>query len=209
MMNSEALRSRAIDIIRRIQSTLNESRCQEVIDACMEVALADLAARPRPATPRQLIDRFAHLLQDIFAQLPSVRRQLTIAQARDEAAHWITSGPGGQADSGFSAALLRASDENSPGLEVLHLQLGEQLKGRLRQTYVNWVFARHLDPCDWEINQAIAEILLERLRPDLPATAPTLRPEQFVDCIPDLFLAIEDAERASLSALLNRFLPGL
>ena len=209
MMNSEALRSQAADIIRSIQSALNESACQDMIDTCIEAALADLATRPRPATPRQLIDRFASLLQEIFARLPNVRRRLSTAQARDEAAHWITSGSGGQADGGFSAALLNARDEDSPGLEVLHLQLGEQLKGRLRQTYVNWVFARHLDPCNWEINRTIAEILLERLRPDLPPTAPTLRPEQFVDCIPELFLAIEDAERASLSALLNRFLPGL
>ncbi len=209
MMNSEALRSRAADTIRQIQSALNESRWQEVSDTCIEAALADLATRPRPATPRELIERFARLLQEIFARLPNVRRRLSTAQARDEAAHWIGMSSGGQSDAGFSAALLNARDENSPGLEVLHLQLGEQLKGRLRQTYVNWVFAHHIDPCDWEINRTIAEILLERLRPDLPPTAPTLHPEQFVDSIPELFLAIEDAERASLSALLNRFLPGL
>lgn len=209
MTNSEHLRSQATDTIRQIQSALNESRWQEVIDACVEAALADLASRPRPATPHQLIDRFARLLQDIFAQLPNVRRCLSTAHAWDEAVHWITSGSGGQADGGFSAALLNARDDNSPGLELLYLRLGEQLKGQLRQTYVNWVFTRHIDPCDWAINRAIAEILLERLRLDLPPTAPTLHPEQFVDSIPELFLAIEDADRASLSSLLNRFMPGL
>jgi hypothetical protein len=208
-MNSEALRSQAADIIRRIRSALNESACQDTIDACIAAALADLATRPRPATSQQLIDRFACLLQEISARLPGLRRQLSTPQARDEAAYWIGLSSGGPSDAGFSAALLKASDDDSPGLEVLYLQLGEQLKGRLRQTYVNWVFARHLDPCDWETNRTIAEILLERLRPDLPPTALTLHPEQFVDCLPELFLAIEDAERAPLSALLNRFLPGL
>ena len=42
-------------------------------------------------------------------------------------------------------------------------------------------------------NRAIAVFLLDKLRPDLPEGAPTLRPEQFADCIPELFFAAHGA----------------
>jgi hypothetical protein len=180
--------------MERIQSLLDERWLQAAIDEPIDEALASLDIGERPASARQLIRHVASTIQQVLARRSVNSRLLTEAQARDEAAFLIASCSLGEAGEGFETAMLEITDGSVPGLEVLYQRLGEYLKAHLRQTYVTWVFSRHLNPADWDMQRAIAEVLLERIRHDFPEGTPVLRPEQFVDCIPELFSAVQQAE---------------
>lgn len=204
MKNSKAA-EKAEQIIQRIQSALEAAPSPASVDALIEAALNQLEGRSTPATSRDLIDQVAPIIQDLFDRAPHIHRRLNASQARDEAAFLVgqclTSAPG----EGFETTMLKVRDPSLPGMEVLYRRLGERLKERLQRTYVDWVFARHLDPADWETNRAVAEWLLERLRPDMPPEAPTMTPEEFVDCIPDLFFLVRDLDAMPSSVLRHPF----
>lgn len=209
MTNSEDSRRRAADILRQIRLVIDESPWQHTIDTVIEEELDRSEGTLSPVTIRQLIDHVTQTVQQIYARLPNVRRCLGASQARDEASYLLAFCFPGAGAEGLDAAMLTAMDENTPGIEVLYRRLGEVLKERMRRAHVDWVFARHLDPIDWETNHAIAELLLGQFRATMPEGAPSLPPEAFVDCIPDLFFAVQNIESSTLSVLLNRFLRAL
>lgn len=197
-MSSDNPRDRAAEILQRIQASLQARPWPDIIDAVIGDVVARLATGPYPSTSSQVIQHVGETLGRILVIIPGARNQLSPERLLDEAAHLIGHG------SGFDAALPGAIDRNTAGLEAMYLSLGEILKERLRSAQVNWAFARHLDPTDWDSRRAVAELLLSRLRGDMPKDAPPLRPEMFVDCIPDLFSRVQEIENAPLSILLNR-----
>jgi hypothetical protein len=194
LRNSDALQAKAAEILGRIQEALAAMPGPGEIDAAVDAAIANLADRAERYTPQQVISHVAGFLQELFARLPHVGRRLSAAQARDEAALLVgpcfAAGPG----EGFENAMLKLNDPSLPGMEVLYRRLGELLKERLQRSYTEWCFARHLDPADWETHCAIADLLLYRLRAGMPAEAPALRAEEFVDCIPDLFFLVQKCD---------------
>lgn len=197
MRNSDALQARAAGLLDRIQEAIAAMPGPGEIDSAINAAIANLADRAERCTPQAVISHVADFLQELFARLPHVGRRLSKAQARDEAALLVgqcfAAGPG----EGFENAMLKLNDSSLPGMEVLYRRLGELLKERLQRSYTEWCFARYLDPADWEANCAIAGLLLDRLRPLMPPETPALRPEEFVDCIPELFSLIQKIDPAS------------
>ena len=205
MMCSDHPRPQVSDIIRKIQSSLDEARIQAVIDDPIDEALAAVSTHEPPSSAHELIAHVASAIRNLFGRLPIAARCFDEARARDEAAFLIAECYGGLPGAGFESAMLEATDDRIPGLDLLYRRLWEHLKARLRQDYVNGVFSRHLDPSDWDTNRAVAAVFLDKLRPDLPEGAPTLRPEQFVDCIPELFFAAHRAEYPTMPLFVDRF----
>jgi hypothetical protein len=198
MMSSDTPQDTAAEILQRIHASLQARPWSDIIDGVIHDVVAGLATGSYPSTSRQVIQHVAETLDQILVRLPEARNQLSPDHLLDEAAHLVGHGIG------FDAALPSAVDRNTAGLEAVYLGLGEVLKERFRSAQVNWAFARHLDPTDWESRRAVAELLLSRLRGDMREDAPPLRPEMFVDCIPDLFFQVQEIENAPLSILLNR-----
>lgn len=204
-MCSDHPRPQVSDIIRKIQSSLDEARIQAVIDDPIDEALAAVSTHEPPLSAHELIAHVASAIRNLYGRLPIAARCFDEARARDEAASLIAQCYGGLPGAGFESAMLEATDDRIPGLDLLYRRLGEHIRARLRQEYVNGVFSRCIDPADWDTNRAIAAFLLEKLRPDLPEGAPTLRPEQFVDCIPELFFAVQRSECSTTSLFMDRF----
>ena len=192
-MSSEPGKPNAAAIVSEIQTQLDESWIQTMIDDPIDEALAAVRTLDPPSSAHELIAHVAATIRGLFHRLPIAGRRFDELRARDEAASLIAQCHGGTPDAGFESAMLEVTDDRIPGLDLLYHRIGEHLKARLRQEYVNGVFSRHLDPADWDTNRAIAVFLLDKLQPDLPEGAPTLRPEQFADCIPELFFAAHGA----------------
>lgn len=205
MRNSDDPQSKAAAIISRIQAATAEPPWPDAIDEAVDEAMGRIELTP-PKTCRQLIAHVGTTIQDIAARLPGIPRDLNTQVARDEAAHLLAIClPGGDGRD-LSAVMLIVKDETMAGTEMLYRRLGELLKERLRRVNVEWAFARHIDPADWETNRAVARLLLGRLQPAMPKGVGDLPPEAFVDCIPDLFSAVQAAESNHLSVLINRLL---
>lgn len=205
MMCSDHPRPQVSDIIRKIQSSLDEAGIQAAIDDPIDDIIAAAGTHNPPSSAQELIGHVAAVIRKLFGRLPIAARRFNEVRARDEAASLISQCYGGLPGAGFESAMLEATDDRIPGLDLLYQRLGEHLKARLRQEYVSGVFSRCIDPADWDTNRAIAAFLLEKLRPDLPEGAPTLRPEQFVDCIPELFFAVQRSECSTTSLFVDRF----
>lgn len=205
MKNSKAFRQKVERVIQHICSALEAAPSPAVIDELIEAAITRAAEQSAPPTPRALIDEVAPLIRDLYARVPHIQRRLSAAQSRDEAVFLIgqcfASAPGED----FDTTLLKIRDPSLPGMEVLYRRLGERLKARLQRTHLEWVFARHLDPTDWDMNRAVTEQLLARLHPDLPPEAPALRPEAYVGCMIDLFLLVRDLDTKPISTLRDPF----
>jgi len=205
MTNSDHPAIRAAKIISEIQCSLADARIQEAIDDPVDEVIAAVDTRKRLSSARELIGHVAEVIRKLYVRLPMDSRCFSELRARDEAAFLLNQCYGGLPNGGFESAILEATDDRVPGLDWLYHRLGEYLKARLRQEYVNGVFSRYVDPADWDTNLAIAATLLEKLRPYLPEGAPAHRPEQFVDSIPDLFFAAQRSEYPTTSVFMDRF----
>lgn len=198
MMSSDDPTAKAQAILQGIQASMETRPWTDIVDEGIQRALERLVKGPYPSTSREVIAHVGETLFLILSRTSREPRVLSPALLYDEAAHLIGYGVG------FPAAVAGAKDRNTAALEVMYLRVGELLKERFRSAQVRWAFTRHLGPCDWDTKKAIAELLLSRIRADMPKDAPALYPEMFADCIPDLFFHVQETENAPLSILLNR-----
>ena len=90
MTSSSKPSPRAAVILRDIQEALDEDKIRAAIDDPIDEVLTALDNATRPSSARELIDRVAAVVQELFARLPIAPRHFDEAQARDEAVRLIT-----------------------------------------------------------------------------------------------------------------------
>ena len=87
---------------------------------------------------------------------------------------------------GYPAARLDAIDPDQQGIDLVLHRLAESIKTIEREQYAHWVFARNLEPVDWELRCMIAWILLDRYQAFLPIQVCQCRAAQMADQIPSI-----------------------
>ena len=201
MKKSESVQHRAAEIIERLVLLLDDENLRRQIDEPIEWAAQTFDCDVEtPASQRQFNDVTAGFMRHLYAHMPACPRQLSPDQARDEAVALVELAYRPISTVPYDAALCEAIDDAQAGMATVLDRLAQALKAQCRQTFERWVFARYIDPFDWEINCAIAANLLDRARlPSAPATYRP-RPELLVDDIPELLKATMTVDQFGQSA---------
>ncbi len=92
------------------------------------------------------------------------------------------------------AAVLDAAQAGPGWVGLVLVRLAEAVKVRRRHMHVSWVFARFVDPSDWELRREIAAILLARYGSRPPESIAEGSGGRFVDEIPKLLGQDLDAD---------------
>lgn len=208
MSNSEsACREAGITIVR-ITALLDESLLAQVIDQPIDDAVETFPCGVEtPESHLQMHDVITDFVVHMHAQTAPLGSGFSRERVRDEAVALLEQGYSDFRSAAYDEALRDAFNESQDGMRIIIARLAEAAKRRRRQEYTRWVFARHIDPLDWETRCLIAELLLERIAPLLspPPKGYEYRPEELVDDIPNLLerlLEPEREERRILAALL-------
>jgi hypothetical protein len=132
------------------------------------------------------LDRVSDFVQHLHARAFPQGRQYSSSQARDEAVALLEQAYHGAFATGHEAALADATKPAYAGLAQVLLAVAQIVKTRERSRYIRWILARHIDPSDWRMNCALAQVLLDRCRGRLPARLQSCQPEYLVDDLPEL-----------------------
>lgn len=198
MSNSESAHCEAGITIARITALLDESLLTQVIDHPIDNAVETFSCGiETPESHLQMHDVITDFVVHMHAQTALRGSRFSRERARDEAVALLEQGYSDFRSAAYDEALRDAFNESQDGMRIIIARIAEAAKRRRRQEYTCWVFARHIDPLDWETRYQIAELLLERLAPLLspPPKGYKYRPEELVDDIPNLLERLLEPER--------------
>jgi hypothetical protein len=208
-MNSSDRACREADItIARITALLDEALLAQVIDQPIDNAVETFPCGiETPESHLQMHDVITDFVVHMHAQMAPLGSRFSRERVRDEAVALLEQGYSDFRSAAYDEALRDAFDESQNGMRIVIARLAEAAKRRRRQEYTHWVFARHIDPLDWETRCLIAELLLERAAPlfSPPPKGYRYRPEELVDNIPDLLARLLETERQERQTLSDPF----
>ncbi len=188
------IKNRALETINRMIELLDERYMSIRIDEPIDKAVEDfLPFVSRNYSYRQFFETAATFVQYMYKKALPGCRKLSHLQAGIEAVAILSEYEGTYAN-GFHGAVLDAADVSQSGLRQVITGMGQILKNRNRQMHLIWVKSRFIDPNDWQLKCAIAEILIKRCRKLLPPELQNSPPVQLADDIFEL-LTIELALR--------------
>ncbi|MGA2500594.1 MAG: hypothetical protein ABSH20_22875 [Tepidisphaeraceae bacterium] len=204
MTPSESLQNRAARLIAQIVAMLDETYMSRLIDGPLDAAGEQFRCPADTARSHRHFNRLlAAFVMHLYRHGLACPRRLSAAQAREQALALLEQGYEGRPGKRYEAALLDAAQG---GMPMVLLQLTQIIKNRQRQEYVRWVFARLLDPIDWDLRCAVARILMSAwvgLVPP-PALVGGLTPEEMADQIPELLEVALESDRLGLGSAIPR-----
>jgi len=160
----------AAQVVGRIIQLLSDEEVRREIDDPIDHAAQSFRFEPKEDSPVRLFHQaIAEFVQHLYARGMRLRRNLSRGEALAIAIAILERGYIGEQTSGYEAACLDALDPELNGIEHVVRQMAEIIKASEREKHAAWVLAMSLDPFDWQMKQRIAEFLLERLKPVLPA----------------------------------------
>jgi len=198
MTSSEPACREANFTIARITALLDESLLAQVIDEPIDRAVETFSSGVEtPESHLQMHDVITDFVLHMHLQTAPSGRGFSRERVRDEAVALVKQGYLEAASAAYDEALRDAFDESQDGMRIVIARIAEATKRRRRQQHTRWVYARHIDPLDWESKCRIAELLLDRVAPLLPPPPKgyEYRPEELVDNISDLMARTLEAER--------------
>lgn len=182
MTCSDRSASAAEGILDSLSELLAETSLVELIDEPIDKAVRSFQCPSGHAESQgEFLDRVASFLQHVYASAFPTARQLTSAQARDEAVSLLEQGG---FPSGYRAALWEAGHPQGAGIQGVLAELTAFLKLRLREAHARWVYTAHLGGLDWPTRCQLAALILQRWGDRTP---PELRPqsaEQYANFLP-------------------------
>jgi hypothetical protein len=110
----------------------------------------------------------ARLLQQVYQNGLLSNRAVSARTALSEALDLLEYYYDAQGSQGYDAAYLDAVSPYGKGFESVLRQLGEIIKQRELQRYINWLFASILDVTDWDSLKALVSGLIDKFKPFLP-----------------------------------------
>jgi len=187
MTPTDALCHRAAGILDQLAEMLDPVHTARQIDEPIDKAAMGFDYSEGEAlSHRQFLETVARFLRHLYAQAFPRGRQLSLAQARDEAVALLQQGYRGVFYSGYDEAFLDAANPFHPGMETVLLKVADLVRARQREMYLDWVIARYIDPADWRMKRAVTALLLDRCRSWLPDRVQDCPPAQLADYIPGL-----------------------
>ncbi|MHC4165381.1 MAG: hypothetical protein ACYSWQ_00285 [Planctomycetota bacterium] len=182
-------RRRAERVLDSIFRQLNEDRIRQLIDGPIDAVLDDFTSSlQQSGQNRTPSDVFSEFVRCVYADGLGAKWHIVNAEATSLSL--LEDHYQGLWSDGYCAAALDATNSSLAGLDFVLAQLSEIIKTKERQEYVQAVFARQIDPCDWYLRCEIAEVLLDRYGPLLSPALLECPPSQLVDEIPALTIAI-------------------
>jgi len=174
-MNCE-LQEKADKILGEILALLNEERRSREIDEPLDRSAESFLYDGRQLFTHRLFTRVtAEYVQHLYRSGLRFPRELSDAQAHAEAVS-LLAGYQGRFGAGYDAALLEAK---SDGVDVVLAGLLEAIKARENEKYARWVFAKLIDPSDWELRCLLAERALSLWVPFVNTDLAECVPAQF------------------------------
>jgi len=190
--DSDSLRESAFQTLERLADLLNGEKTTERIDEPIDRAFHEYVI---PSDFEFSHERFHEVTGDFIKFLhekaPLPGGKLTLTQAHDEAIAFLDQSYQGTHKDGYHGAMLDASDPRQPGIVLVLQRLVELIKAWQRRKYIRWVVSRHIDPADWRLKCAIAELLITRNRDLLPPKIAESSPAQYADLLESLFILIQ------------------
>lgn len=189
-------RHRAEMVLDNIFAQLNEDHIRKRIDEPIDAVLGDftnnLQQSGRNRTPSEVFSEFVRRVyaDGLGAKWHIVNAEATTLSLLEDHYRGLWS-------DGYCAAVLDATTSSMSGLDFVLAQLAEIVKAKERQEYVQAVFARQVNPCDWYMRREIVKVLLDRYAPLLSPALHECPPSQLVDQIPALTIAIISSHTTS------------
>jgi len=173
-----------MQILSRLEKLLDERHLAATIDEPIDRATKEFACAQADSKSvdglHQVVTQF---VQQLHTKALPYRHSLLASQALDETLALLE-----RKTDGYIESLLDATDDSEGGIEQVVARIADLLKVERRTVYVRWVVARHIDPADWELKCAVAELVAERCRSSLPPQLLACAPEQLADLAVDLLL---------------------
>ena len=174
--------SAAEEILDSLRELLAETSLVELIDEPIDKAVRSFQCPDVVVgSQREFLDRVASFLQHVYACAFPTARQLTSAQARDEAVSLLEQGG---FPVGYRAALWEAGHPLGPGIQGVLAELTTFLKLRLREAHARWVFDAHLGGLDWPTRCQLASLILQRWGDRTPPELSAKSAEQYASFLP-------------------------
>lgn len=177
------IKKQAEETITEIIALLNEASIKTMVDEPIDKVVKEFCYDVgRPVTHRKfhrLIEHFVRTiyeggLNDFWRPLDPLAEALSLLEKHYQGTYAF----------GYSSARLDANDSMHGGVDSVLQRITESVKSIERAKYIQSVFARYINPCDWQLRCEIVDILLEYCRPFLPLQMLQCVPEQMVDDIP-------------------------
>jgi hypothetical protein len=183
-------------ILDNIFTQLNEDHIRKTIDKRIDDALdnftSSLQQSGQNRTPSEIFSDFVRCVYSdgLGAKWHIVSAEATSLSLLEDHYQGLWS-------DGYCAAVLDATNSSMAGLALVLAQLADIIKTKERQEYVQAVFTRQIDPCDWYLRCEIVKVSLDRYGPLLSAALRECPPSQLVDQIPALTIAIISSHTTS------------
>jgi len=190
-------RSKVSRIINRIIHLLDDENIHRKIEAPVDRVLEqypiDLA---KPFSTAYFHEVLADFVRQVSRSAKPVKQNLTVPEAAAEAMRLLDRYEG-QGSFGYEAALYDATDDEDKGLQWVVAQMAEIIKKEERQKHVEYVLSRHVDPHDWRLKCAVVEVLMEVLRPYMPASVVDRPVDSLADNWRGLLMVFIDVQKVS------------
>jgi len=165
-MNSEDIDERAAQALDAICDRLRAEKLAQLIDVPVDRALRGFRFVDRGSfSPSHFHQVVGGLVEHVFLAVPKSGQFVDSSVMRSCAVSFIESAYQSVHESGYDGALCDILQPPEPGMEgidiVLH-NLADILKAWWRAQYMDWVYARYIDPLDHELQRAIVRLVLRR-----------------------------------------------
>ena len=182
-------RERALRLLKELERLLDEGRIARRIDEPIDKAVAQFRwPRSQEYSHRTFHETAARFVQHVCEKGLHPPRRLSFSQAHDEAVALLEQWYEGTRANGYDGAVIDAANPAHDGLRLVLVRLAKALKARERDSYIQWVQARHVRAADWQTRCAVVGILLAHCGRWLPPLLASCPPEQLADCAFDLLL---------------------
>ena len=122
----------------------------------------------------------ARFLQQVYRGGLLTERAVSARTALSEALDLLEYYYDAQGSKGYDAAYLDAVSPYGKGFGFVLKQLGEIIKQRELQGYINWLFASIFDVTDWDSLKALVSGLIDKFKPFLPEDSLQGNPARFI-----------------------------
>jgi len=187
MRLSDQDRHYAAEAIRRLEVELDGARIAALIDEPVDRAAQSFVCPDQaPLDHLRFLDTMGHYVRHIYREAFPGGQQLTPGQAGDEALALLERGYEGRKGRGYDEALADASEAGEMGLLRVLLQVAELIKALTRQKHIQRILSEQITRSDFGLRCAVAQILLEHVRPYLPSEQQTWPLERWACLVEDL-----------------------
>jgi hypothetical protein len=187
-MSSENMH-RAEKVLDEIFRQLNEDDIRKRIDEPIDTAFEDFTKRlEKMGEEDHPSEVFTEFIRCVYTD--ALKAGWHVVNAAATSLRLLENHYQGLWSDGYCAAVLDAANSAMGGVCFVLAQLAEIVKNVERQEYVQAVFARQIDPSDWQLQCEIVKVLMDRYS---QLFSPMLRkcpPSQLVEEIPALTTAI-------------------